>query len=451
MTENTGKDERGRFHLRLYVIVPIIFGGIASLSSIVAFRIVEYCLRIDCSPATAVTLWTFASAAVGIGVGLVLVRMIVAPVERFIKKAERLGVLHGKADAGRDESSRPKDEFSHFRQVFDQVSEALTRVEAKERFPGIIGESREMRSVLSQIGKVAPSDSNVLLLGESGTGKELVAQALHEHSGRKSKPFVKINCAAIPEGLLESELFGHEKGAFTGATARKKGKFEVADGGTVFLDEIGDMSQGTQAKILRVLQEREFERVGGNGILKCDVRLLAATNKDLEEMVENGLFREDLLYRLKVFSLVLPPLRQRREDIPLLADHFLSDRKQQGKELSFSPESLRLMMAYSWPGNVRELQNAVERAAVMAEGSWIEPKNLPPEVYSSAVAVFPTDGGDISGIDERLGEIEKAMIVEALKSSSGVQVKAAALLGINQRSLWHRVKKYGIDVSKFKF
>jgi transcriptional regulator with GAF, ATPase, and Fis domain len=262
---------------------------------------------------------------------------------------------------------------------------------------------------------------------------------------------VKLNCAAIPEGLLESELFGHEKGAFTGAVARKKGKFEAADHGTLFLDEIGDMALGTQAKILRVLQERELERVGGNQTLACDVRLIVATNKDLDEMVKKGLFREDLLYRIKVFSLVLPPLRLRKEDIPLLAEYFLASGNQKEKKLAVSSEALQLLMAYSWPGNIRQLQNVMERAAVMCAGAQIEPADLPAEIVGSAGPSLPgPNPGSSMSIDDRLREMEKAMVLEALTRTNGLQVKAAELLGINQRSLWHRVKKHGIDVQSIK-
>jgi transcriptional regulator with GAF, ATPase, and Fis domain len=450
MAKHGGKDSRGSFHVRLYVIVPVIFGGIASLSSLVAFRVVEHCGKLGIEPLTAVTAWTLTSTIIGFAVGFIVVRVIWGPVLRFIEEAERLVVVKEASKAGKYADGRRRDEISRFNQVFDQVSEVLSMVEAGKRFPGIVGESRAIRSVLSQIAKVAPTDSSVLLLGESGTGKELVAQALYDNSARGNKPFVKINCAAIPEGLLESELFGHEKGAFTGAAARKKGKFEIANGGTVFLDEIGDMSPGTQAKILRVLQERQFERVGGNETLRCDVRILAATNKDLDEMVEKGAFREDLLYRIKVFTLFLPPLRDRRGDIPLLADHFLSNRRQAGEKVSFSSEAMHLMMAHSWPGNIRELQNAVERVAVMAEGPRIEPRHLPPEISLFQENIFSAKPHGTAGMDDRLGELEKAMIVEALKRSQGVQVKAASILGINQRSLWHRVKKYGIDVNEFK-
>lgn len=258
---------------------------------------------------------------------------------------------------------------------------AALRQELSDQVPPeeMIGRSPVMQEVYKSIGKVADSNVTVLILGESGTGKELVARAIHRNSRRHQGPFVKINCAAIPENLLESELFGYEKGAFTGALTRKLGKFELAHRGTIFLDEISEIKPATQAKLLRVLQEKEFERVGGTDTIKVDVRILAATNKNLEEMVREGLFREDLYFRLNVVSIVLPPLRERREDIPLLVDHFL---KKYASELQkeikgFSPEALKLLKEYDWPGNVRELRNVCERAVVMAAGPVILPEDLP--------------------------------------------------------------------------
>jgi transcriptional regulator with PAS, ATPase and Fis domain len=303
-----------------------------------------------------------------------------------------------------------------------------------------------MRNIFTQITKVAPTDTTVLITGESGTGKELVAQAIYEHSPRRGKSFVKFNCIAIPEGLLESELFGHEKGAFTGAIARKKGKFELADGGTIFLDEIGDMPMTTQAKILRVLQEREFERVGGTGKIQVDVRIIVATNKNLTEMVKTGTFREDLFYRLNVFNIHLPPLRERREDIPALVNHFAGSAE---KAARISSRTMQLLLGHSWPGNIRELQNVIERADVIAEGN-IEPRHLPPEIHG--VVGIPENEmvSDGKPIDERLAEIEMGLIIEAITRAGGSQVRASQYLGINQRSLWHRIKKYNIDVSSLK-
>jgi transcriptional regulator with PAS, ATPase and Fis domain len=336
-----------------------------------------------------------------------------------------------------------------FTNVFNQVTNVLSKIDAKHYFPKIIGESLAMRSLLSLIMKVAPTDSTVLIIGEIGTGKELVATSIYEQSLRKDKPFIKLNCAAIPEELLESELFGHEKGAFTGATTSKRGKFDMANGGTIFLDEIGDMPFSLQAKILRVIQEREFYRVGGARTIKIDVRFIASTNQNLEQMVKEGRFREDLFYRLNVFSLHLPPLRERKEDIPLIVDNFLT---KSPKSVEISSTALQMLMANSWPGNIRELQNTIERAAVICDGDFIEPEHLPPSITGA----FTNNGEDLPSLpanaplDHRLNEIEKGMIIEALRKTGGVQIRATELLGINQRSLWHRIKKHNIDVKNIK-
>jgi transcriptional regulator with PAS, ATPase and Fis domain len=260
---------------------------------------------------------------------------------------------------------------------------------------------------------------------------------------RKARPFIKLNCVAIPESLLESELFGHEKGAFTGAMNRKPGKFEMAHGGTLFLDEIGDMPLSTQAKVLRTLQEREFERVGGTKPISVDVRFIAATNKNLEKMVKEGTFREDLYYRLNVFFLYLPPLKERRDDIPELTEHFLG---RGDKRAKISPTAMQMLMAYSWPGNVRQLENVLERAAVMCENNMIEPHHLTFDVRYGFNSQILGNVNRPASLDDRLVEIEKAIIRETLQRTGGVQIRAAELLGINQRSLWHRVKKYRIDI-----
>jgi transcriptional regulator with PAS, ATPase and Fis domain len=377
---------------------------------------------------------------------LALTWLILEPVSRFIRKAESLPVY---PRAPVDDAPQPRDAIEHFTQVFNQITSILSKVEAKELFPGIVGQSTVMRGIFTQILKVARTDSTVLISGESGTGKELVAAGLFEHSFRRDKPFIKLNCVAIPEGLLESELFGYEKGAFTGATAQKIGKFELAHEGTIFLDEIGDMPLPTQAKLLRVLQEKEFERVGGNQTIRVDVRFIAATNKNLLEMVKQGTFREDLYYRLNVFSIHLPPLRERKEDIPVLVQHFL---EQMANPVTLSPQSLQILTAYSWPGNVRELQNTLERAAVLTDTESIEPPQLPDHITGVIPNhVLQNPESPLSRpIDDRLDEVEKGLIIEALSRMGGVQVKAAELLGINQRSLWHRIKKLGIDVETLK-
>ncbi len=434
-----------RIHLNLYVIVPGIFTGLVIIAVIVTYKVTFSYLQKNIDPVPEM-IW------LGIGAGmlafifnLLILRLILSPIFKFVRSAEKFPVMIQAAKTGDIEAVA--DNINHLQRVLDQVSMVLGKIEARELFPEIVGQSRAMRGIFGQIMKVAPTDATVLILGESGTGKELVATSLYEHSLRKGKPFVKINCVAIPEGLLESELFGHEKGAFTGAVAQKKGKFEIADGGTIFLDEIGDMPQVTQAKLLRVLQEKEFERVGGTQTIRVDIRFVTATNKNLTEMIKTGQFREDLYYRLNVFALNLPPLRERREDIPFLIDHFL---KKTGKDLTVSPRAMQIMLGYDWPGNIRELQNITERAAVIAEGS-IEPGHLPQELHGEA-GLPANRGGEDEGqqLDERMARIEKGLIIEAITRTGGVQNRAAKLLGINQRSLWHRIKKHNIDVSSLK-
>lgn len=324
------------------------------------------------------------------------------------------------------------------------------------QFPEIIGQSEPFTEVLDLIAKVAPTDSTVLLMGESGTGKEIIADAIHRLSRRKEKPFIKLNCAAIPEGLLESELFGHEKGAFTGATGKKPGKFELADGGTMFLDEIGDMSPSTQAKLLRVLQEREVTPLGGAQVKQVDVRIIAATNKELLQEVRAGKFREDLFHRLNVMTISIPPLRERKSDIPFLADHFLGvvAKKSQTEKKSLSRSAMDCLLGYSWPGNVRELENAIERACLLSNGSVIQPEDLPlaftpPKLVALADAnglEAKTDRLETkASLNETLEAIEKELIVQALKKCKGVQVEAAKLLGLNHKNLWAKIRKHKIE------
>ena len=340
-------------------------------------------------------------------------------------------------------------EKRHLQQDIRKLEEKLRR---QYSFENIVGNSSAMQQVYELIQKVVQTDVTVLVCGESGTGKELIAQAIHYHSARREKPFVKLNCVAIPEGLLESELFGHEKGSFTGAVQRKSGKFELANTGTIFLDEIGDMTLSTQAKILRVLQEKEFELVGGTQTIAIDVRVIAATNKDLAQAVQGALFREDLYFRLNVFSIVVPPLRERKEDIPLLVDHFLHQANDQMSRAvsGVSKEVMDLLMMYHWPGNVRELENCVHRAVVMSDDELITTKCLP--IYIQSIAEKPKYSlpDQIESLDNTLADVEKQIIVETLHSTGGVQSKAAKLLGISERSLWHRVKKLSINVSRIK-
>jgi Nif-specific regulatory protein len=303
----------------------------------------------------------------------------------------------------------------------------------------MIGESKRMRDVYQFIAKVAPADSTVLIRGESGTGKEMAANSIHLNSPRARQPFVAINCAALTETLLESELFGHEKGAFTGAIVQKKGKFEIADGGTIFLDELGEMSLLLQAKLLRVLQEQQFERVGGTRPIKVDVRLVAATNRDLEAAIKDGSFRQDLYYRLNVVSLKLPPLRERREDIPLLASYFATKYAQKCKRRvqGVSPEARALLTHYDWPGNVRELENAIERAVVLGSTELIRPEDLPEAVLETESGVTPA-GVTIARYHETIKETKKQLILRAMEQTSGNVTEAAKLLGV-QANYLHRL------------
>ena len=436
------------FHISLYIIIPFIIMGFTVLAALVTLNLTRYQLDSkmgDGSP----LFWSVALIALSAFIaGVLLVRLIMKPVERFVERARQFTPLTEEDTAVRPKTSG--DQIQQFTYVFDQVTSVLSRMESRHFFPKIIGESLPMRGLMSLIMKVAQTDSTVLILGESGTGKELVATSIYEHGLRKTKPFIKLNCAAIPEELLESELFGHEKGAFTGATALKPGKFDMAAGGTIFLDEIGDMPFNLQSKILRIIQEREFYRVGGSKTIKVDVRFIASTNKNLEQMVRDGSFREDLYYRLNVFTLHLPPLRERKEDIPALVDHFL---KKNSRKVDISSMALQLLMSYSWPGNVRELQNTIERAAVICEDSHIEPAHLPPNITQIFEHSEPQDMPPFPAnlnLDDRLSEIEKNMILEALRKTGGIQVRASELLGINQRSLWHRLKKHNIDARRIK-
>ena len=435
-----------RFYISLYIIIPFIITGLTILACIISFRLTKYSLGQGADPAQPVFWLIIVLGILAFVIGFALVRVILNPVERFVEKALKLSSVSDESVEKRKEWS--VDKIAQFASVFDRVTSVLSRIDARHFFPEIIGESLAMRGLLSLIKKVAPSDATVLILGESGTGKELVATSIHENSLRKSKPFIKLNCAAIPAELLESELFGHEKGAFTGATKFKPGKFDMADEGTLFLDEIGDMPLKLQSKILRVIQEKEFYRVGGSSTVKVDVRFIASTNQNLEKMVQEGAFREDLYYRLNVFTLHLPPLRERKEDIPLLVDRFLNNLP---KKVDISSIALQMIMAYSWPGNIRELQNVIESAAVIAENGFVEPAQLP----GSITGAFNAKGTDVSlpvnlSLDERMSEIEKGIIIEALRKTGGVQVRATELLGINQRSLWHRIKKHKIDVKSLK-
>ena len=435
-----------KLNVSLYVVIPVMFAGLAVLALVGAFQIATFAVERRADPFWYVAAWAaFMLVAAG-GCGIVVVRALVLPVRRFVDRVGRMPALHPVG-----EETRAEDELSRFSRFFERVTDVLSEIEAREFFPDVVGASPAMRGVLRQAMKVAATDSTVLLAGESGTGKELLAQGIHEHSARRGKPFVRINCAAIPEGLLESELFGYEKGAFTGAEARRLGKFELARGGTVFLDEIGDMPLAMQAKILRVIEDKRFERLGGTTPLTTDVRFISATNRDLMQMVSEGRFREDLFYRLNVFFIHLPPLRARRSDIPAVAAHFA---RGLGRPAQIAPEALDVLLGYSWPSKVRELKNVIERAAIECDGGVIRPEHLPPYLWSgeASASVKPLAEAEAlpGGLDAYLENLERTLLVRALRQTGGVQVKAAQLLGIKERSLWHRLKKYEIDVGDLR-
>jgi len=315
------------------------------------------------------------------------------------------------------------------------------RLEERYRFENIIAKSPRMQQVIEIIKVVAKSNATVLITGETGTGKELVAQAIHSQGHRRGKPFVAVSCAALPESLLESELFGHEKGSFTGAYAQKKGKFEVANRGTLFLDEIGEMSANIQVHLLRVLEEKEFTRVGGNEPIKVDVRVISATNRDVKQAVARGQFREDLYYRLNVVNIELPPLRERKEDIPLLAQHFLKKfALENNKEVTgFSPEATDFLLKYDWPGNVREMENAIERAVILAQNPIIEVTDLP---QSELVSAGSTPA------ERNLKQVEKDHILNVLTETGGNYTEAARILGVSRMTLYNKAKAYKLNVKK---
>ncbi len=326
-------------------------------------------------------------------------------------------------------------------------------IHGKNNFGGMVGKNSKMLEVYELIEKVAPTPASVLITGESGTGKELVAKAIHINSPRESQPFITVNCAALSDNLLESELFGHEKGAFTGAVGMRKGRFELANQGTIFLDEVGEIPLALQSKLLRVLQEKTFERVGGTKTLSVDVRIISASNKDLKEEVVLGNFREDLFYRLNVIHVSLPPLRERVDDMPLLVDFFIQKfAKQLGKEnLEISPEALRLLLTLPWEGNVRELENTIERAAILCDGNTIQAEDVQPESvsmdtksnWSEGVDLFQIIPFDI-GLNDVLYSVEEKMLNRALEDTAYVQARAAEKLGITKSLLQYKMKKYGI-------
>jgi two-component system response regulator PilR (NtrC family) len=336
------------------------------------------------------------------------------------------------------------------RQLAEENRELKAQLRQRYAFDNIIGKSKPMQKVFELVQLAAPSKSNILILGESGTGKELVAKAIHHHSRRADGPFVTVNSGSMPHDLLESNLFGHVKGAFTGAIATKKGLFEAASGGTIFFDEIGNIPLETQAKLLRVIQEKEFMRLGGVDTIKVDVRILAATNADLDEMVEKGGFREDLFYRLNVIKVDLPPLRQRSGDIPLLARHFLAHYATENeKEMSdIRPEAMQMLMDHAWPGNVRELENVIERAVVLSTADHVGVDLLPPSVREPRSNGAPAPVAELDGLPfkEAVANYERQLIVRALQSSGGVQKRAAERLDVKPTTLHEMMKRLGISV-----
>ncbi len=366
--------------------------------------------------------------------------------DRELKSDERILVIIGSMIAQAAQLRRAAQEEQ---EKLEMENERL-RQELRERFrpSNIIGNSHEMRFVYDQIAQVCKSNTTALILGESGTGKELVAHAIHYNSDRADKPFVRAHCAALPESIIESELFGHVKGAFTGATTERKGRFELAHGGTLFLDEVGDIPMAIQIKLLRVIQEREFERVGGTETIKVNVRLIAATNRDLEKMVAEGKFREDLYYRLHVFPIYVPALRKRKADIVLLADSFLEkySRENNKQVRRLSSAVIDMLMSYHWPGNVRELENCIERAVLVAEGDVIHPYHLPPTLQTAETSSGSVARGSLKDL---VDGYERDIIVDALKSTRGNMASAARMLTTTQRIFGYKVHKHDIDPKKY--
>ena len=335
----------------------------------------------------------------------------------------------------------------HYQKLIEENSSLKELLHKDLKFPSIIGRSGAITKMLETIALVSPSDANVLITGESGTGKELIASAIHQNSHRKDHPFITVNCAALPETLLESELFGHEKGAFTGALNRRQGRFQQAHNSSILLDEIAEMSTTTQAKILRVIQEREFQPIGSTQTVRVDVRIIAATNRNLEQEIRAGRFREDLYYRLKVVTIESPPLRNRREDIPLLSNYFLSRYTEKNRKLvkGFSPRATDILIRHEWPGNVRELENVIERAVILVRGEVITPKELPEEIIPKDLKSSIAPSEPLTG--RNLWEVEKEMILRTLEDVGWNRTHAAEILGISRRTLQLKLKEYGINPS----
>jgi len=365
------------------------------------------------------------------------------PEELLARVGTHLSLLRARR-ALQEQNARLRDEIEAHQRSKVTIECLVDEIHSRANFREIVGESPALRHVLEQVELVAPTSSTVLILGETGTGKELIARAIHNGSSRRDRPLIKINCASLPRELVESELFGHERGAFTGATQQRRGRFELADGGTLFLDEVSELPLESQAKILRVLQEQEFERVGGSRSLRTDVRLIAATNRELQEQVQAGGFRNDLYYRLNVFPIVLPSLRERREDIPRLVRHFaVRAGRKLGKHIDGpSAALLQQAMAYDWPGNVRELENLIERATILAKGPLLEMSPLAPAMMKTRSAA-----DDTASVLQSLEEVEREHIVRVLEHTRGViegELGAARLLGLNASTLRGRMRKLGI-------
>ena len=421
--------------ISLTYLIPVICAGAAVLSLQVADMTSPdlFQLRQLLPLSTLVASSVFTASLIG----MYLIRR---PFARFIKSSSCL-----KSDSLSHSHRNVIHKFDALDSFFEKVLEALSSAEEHSLFPRMLGKSRNMLIVFSQLIKVAPTETTVLLLGESGTGKELAALSIHEKSNRAKEPFVAVNCAAIPEGLLESELFGHEKGSFTGASAIKIGKFEQAGSGTLFLDEIGDMSLSTQSKILRVLEMRSLERLGGSRCIPIKARIIAATHRSLIKMIDSGEFRKDLYYRINVFPIQIPPLRERREDIGLIAQNIIENIKP-GSTLSSA--ALIRLKEYTWPGNVRELRNVIERAIVFSDNNTIETKHI--IISEESNTITHSEICKSNNLDARLDEFEISIIKETLRITGGVQSKAAMILGIQPRSLKHRVKKFKIVASEYR-
>ena len=424
----------------LYILIPFIFGGITLLSAVVSYHLTVYYLQEGKYAAPEVFWWIVAMVVFTIACSFIIVSLIMKPVVKFLKDSEKIPILSPPPSASPHEV---KTDPIYYKKVFDKITDVLSKVEAKELFPDIVGQSLVMRDLFRQMLKAAPTQATVLISGENGTGKELAATAIYEHSLRKGQPFLKLNCVAIPEGLLESELFGHEKGAFTGAAGPHAGKFEQAQGGTLLLDEVSEIPLNIQAKLLRILQEKVVERLGGRATIPLDVRVLAASNRDLTAWVREGRFREDLYYRLNVFPLNVPPLRQRGADILPLARHFLKAHAglvgRDGFVLSHSAKAQ--LTAYEWPGNVRELSNVMQRAMILAASSRIEPENLfLPGTQATRQA--PPETPVAAPHPAQIRDVERAMILATLERLNGSRKETAKELGISERTLRYKLQRY---------